>query len=262
MKILVLVIASDQKQQYIDMQAIWRSLATKHATLSSVFDVWLVKSMSAEQWIWDDDNGSSSAYGSSNGSSSANGSASAYASVGDGSAIAYALDEDSHTFFVKQDETYIPGILNKTIIALDYFLNIYEYTHVWRTNLSSILDFDGLRLFLSSDVGRRCSYAGFCGDGFASGAGFLMIREAALYLVQNKSLVLSWDIIDDVAIGRLLCPIFGLTHIDRLWVKSVDDPILDCLLDGIFHFRCESHNHINTTTLMKKVCDVIDSVSQ
>jgi len=261
MKILVLVIASDQTQQYIDMQAIWRSRATNPAlSLSSDFDVWLVKSMSVEQWIWDDDNGSSS-----NGSSSAYAYSayaySAYASVGDVTASAYALDEDSHTFFVKQDETYIPGILNKTIVALNYFLSRHEYTHVWRTNLSSVLDFDGLRLFLSSDVGRRCSYAGFCGDGFASGAGFLMIREAALYLVKNRDLVLSWDIIDDVAIGRLLCPIFGLTHIDRLWVKSVDDPILDCLLDGIFHFRCESHNHINTTTLMKKVCDVIDSVS-
>jgi hypothetical protein len=306
MKILVLVIASDQTQQYIDMQAIWRSLATKHTSLSSYFDVWLVKSMSAEQWIWDDDGSSSavgdvtvysasaysssasaysavaysaSAYGSAYSSSaSAYGSASADASVaysavaysasadaavGDvtASAYAYALHKDSHTFFVKQDETYIPGILNKTIVALNYFLSRHEYTHIWRTNLSSILDFDGLRLFLSSDVGRRCSYAGFCGDGFASGAGFLMIREAALYLVQNRDLVLSWDIIDDVAIGRLLCPIFGLTHIDRLWVKSVDDPILNCLLDGIFHFRCESHNHINTTTLMKKVCDVIDSVS-
>jgi hypothetical protein len=146
------------------------------------------------------------------------------------------------------------------VVALEYFLGRHEYTHVWRTNLSSVLDFDGLRLFLLSDFGRRCSYAGFCGDGFASGAGFLMIREAALYLVANHSRVLLWDTIDDVSIGRLLLPVFGLTHIERLWVKSVDDPIRDFLLDGIFHFRCESSGHINTVPLMKKVCEVIDFV--
>ena len=225
MKILVLVIASDQSQQYIDMQAVWRTRISP-----ADFDVWFVKSMSADMWIWSSDN-----------------------NIG--------ICEDSRTIFVKQDETFIPGILNKTVVALEYFLGRHEYTHVWRTNLSSVLDFDGLRLFLLSDAGRRCSYAGFCGDGFASGAGFLMIREAALYLVANHSRVLSWDTIDDVSIGRLLSPVFGLTHIERMWVKSVDDPIRDVLLDGIFHFRCESSGHISTVPLMRKVCEVINSVA-
>jgi len=225
MKILVLVIASDQSQQYIDMQAVWRTRISP-----ADFDVWFVKSMSADMWIWSSDN-----------------------NIG--------ICEDSRTIFVKQDETFIPGILNKTVVALEYFLSRHEYTHVWRTNLSSVLDFDGLRLFLLSDAGRRCSYAGFCGDGFASGAGFLMIREAALYLVANHSRVLSWDTIDDVSIGRLLSPVFGLTHIERMWVKSVDDPIRDVLLDGIFHFRCESSGHISTVPLMRKVCEVINSVA-
>lgn len=234
MKILVLVIASDHTQQYIDMQAVWRARISP-----ADFDVWFVKSMSADMWIWSSDSDLKS----------------------DSDCNNIGICVDSRTIFVKQDETFIPGILNKTVVALEYFLARYEYTHVWRTNLSSVLDFDGLRLFLLSDAGRRCSYAGFCGDGFASGAGFLMIREAALYLVANHSRVLSWDTIDDVSIGRLLCPVFGLTHIERLWVKSVDDPIRDFLLDGIFHFRCESSGHTNTVPLMKKVCDVIDSVA-
>jgi hypothetical protein len=238
MKILVLVIASDQTQQYIDMQTIWRSRNSP-----ADFDVWLVKSMSADRWIWEDTCVNSSDYDSVGD-----------AVVGD----CVALDYDSHILFVKQDETFIPGILNKTIVALEYFLKRVEYTHIWRTNLSSVLDFNGLRTFLQSDVGRRCSYAGFCGDGFASGAGFLMIREVAFYLIENRSLVLSWDKIDDVSIGRLIIPVFGITHIERLWVKSVDDPIYDSLLDGIFHFRCESYKHANTITLMKKVCDIID----
>ena len=240
MKILVLVIASDQPQ-YIDMQAVLRS-----RIVPADFDMWFIKSMSADMWIWSNDCDCKNECDCKNDCDCKN-------NIG--------ICEDSRTIFVKQDETFIPGILNKTVVALDYFLNRHEYTHVWRTNLSSVLDFDGLRLFLLSDAGRRCSYAGFCGDGFASGAGFLMIREAAFYLVANHSLVLSWDTIDDVAIGRLLCPVFGLTHIERLWVNSIDAPISDSLLDGIFHFRCESSGHINTVPLMRKVCDVIDSLS-
>lgn len=229
MKILVLIIASDQTQQYIDMQSLWRSRIDSCPT---AFDVWFVKSSSADLWVWDDDDD-------------------------------VALDKDSRTLFVKQNETFIPGILNKTIVALDYFLKRDEYTHVWRTNLSSVLDFCGLQQFLY--LNRGLSYAGFSGitDGgiiFASGAGFLMIREAAIYLVKNHSLVLSWDLIDDVSIGRLLIPVFGITHIERLWVKSVDDPIREAVLNGIFHFRCESFQHSNTTNLMKKVCDVIGAM--
>ena len=241
MKILVLVIASDQTQQYIDMQALWRARIPP-----ADFDVWFVKSMSADMWIWSLESDCKS-------DCDCKKSVRTTDNIG--------ICEDSRTIFVKQDETFIPGILNKTVVALEYFLGRHEYTHVWRTNLSSVLDFDGLRLFLLSDAGRRCSYAGFCGDGFASGAGFLMIREAALYLVANHSRVLSWDTIDDVSIGRLLSPVFGLTHIERLWVKSADDPIRDVLLDGIFHFRCESSGHISTVPLMRKVCEVINSVA-
>jgi hypothetical protein len=230
-KILVLIIACDNPKHYVDMQAMWMSNMRSH----SAFDVWFVKSKPASMWILDTD--------------------------------LLELDEASRTVFVKQDETYIPGILNKTIVAMDYFFNKYsDYTHVWRTNLSSVLDFDGFLQFLWSDVGRRCAYAGFSGQNgsvsFASGAGFLLIREAALFLVANHSLVLSWDQIDDVAIGRILCPVFGLTHIDRLWVKNLDEPIRDAILEkGIFQFRCETYNHSNTLIFMQKVFNVIRDFS-
>jgi hypothetical protein len=240
-KILVLIIACDNPKHYVDMQAMWMSNMRSH----SAFDVWFVKSKPASMWILDTD------------------------LLGLDTDLLgldtdlLELDEASRTVFVKQDETYIPGILNKTIVAMDYFFNKYsDYTHVWRTNLSSVLDFDGFLQFLWSDVGRRCAYAGFSGQNgsvsFASGAGFLLIREAALFLVANHSLVLSWDQIDDVAIGRLLCPVFGLTHIDRLWVKNLDDPVRDAILEkGVFQFRCETHNHSNTLIFMQNVFNVI-----
>ena len=242
-KILVLIIACDNPKYYVDMQAMWMSNMRSH----SAFDVWFVKSKPASMWISDTDLKDTDLLGLDT--------------------DLLEFDEASRTVFVKQDETYIPGILNKTIVAMDYFFNKYsDYTHVWRTNLSSVLDFDGFLQFLWSDVGRRCAYAGFSGQNgsvsFASGAGFLLIREAALFLVANHSLVLSWDQIDDVAIGRLLCPVFGLTHIDRLWIKNLDDPVRDAILEkGVFQFRCETHNHSNTLIFMQKVFNVIRDFS-
>jgi hypothetical protein len=136
---------------------------------------------------------------------------------------------------------------------------IPPYDYVWRTNLSSVLDFEGLERFLSSskalDVGTNSLYAGYIGLGslnngsstfFASGAGFLMSRDVAMYLVENKEF-LRWDIIDDVAIGALLEPRFGLMHLERCWVQS-EHIVAE---KDVFHFRCESYQHLRTVEFMR-----------
>jgi hypothetical protein len=93
-------------------------------------------------------------------------------------------------------------------------------------------------------------YGGYVGKAqdifFASGAGFLMSRDVAEYLVANKA-SLRYDLIDDVAIGALLEPKFGIVPIDRCWV-GVDDMRKD-----VFHYRCESYMHARTVEFMQHV---------
>jgi hypothetical protein len=136
--------------------------------------------------------------------------------------------------------------------ALSFFP---EYDYVWRTNLSSVLDFEGLEKYLSSISLTKSLYAGYIGLGslnngsstfFASGAGFLMSRDVAMYLVENKDF-LRWDLIDDVAIGALLEPRFGLKHLERCWVQSEDLVVAE----DVFHFRCESYQHLRTVEFMR-----------
>jgi hypothetical protein len=179
----------------------------------------------------------------------------------------FELDVANKTLYVRGDECLIPGILHKTVEALSFFLSSGDtYDYVWRTNLSSVLDFEGLERFISSskaldvgtnslDVGTNSLYAGYIGLGslnngsstfFASGAGFLMSRDVAMYLVENKEF-LRWDLIDDVAIGALLEPRFGLMHLERCWVQS-EHIVAE---KDVFHFRCESYRHLRTVEFMR-----------
>ena len=187
------------------------------------------------------------------------------------------FDRDTMTIYVKGEETYIPGILNKTVEAIRAIG--LEYDFVWRTNLSSVLDFDGLLRYCRglnplsakqpggpSKEGLRCVfYAGYTGLAdvaankdidsnirFASGSGFLLSREAVQYLIENDGM-LRRDLIDDVAIGALLEPRFGIVHLDRCRIKTGEENVASVVSCGVFHFRCETYCHERTVEFMNKV---------
>ena len=203
------------------------------------------------------------------------------------------FDRDTMTIYVKGEETYIPGILNKTVEAIRAIG--LEYDFVWRTNLSSVLDFDGLLRYCRGlnplptvaslkdglsggglmshppvaslkDGQLRCVfYAGYIGLAdvttnkdidsnirFASGSGFLLSREAVQYLIDNEAL-LRRDLIDDVAIGALLEPRFGIVHLDRCRIKTGEENVSHVVSCGVFHFRCETFKHERTVEFMNMV---------
>ena len=194
----------------------------------------------------------------------------------------FELDIANKTLFIRGDECLIPGILHKTVEALSFFLHhsaLLEPSFnsmglkgndefplfVWRTNLSSVLDFEGLQRYLGT-INLSGVYGGYIGLGslnngsstfFASGAGFLMSRDVAEYLVKNKQF-LRWDLIDDVAIGALLEPKFGIVPIDRCWVQTGSEDISALIANGIFHFRCESYQHLRTVEFMQYVKRIIE----
>jgi len=261
MHVLVLVIVSFDKPEYHDMLAVWRERARD--------DVWFIQCKSDKEWIGDVIN-----------------------DILDPSLKdRFELDVANKTLYVRGDECLIPGILHKTVEALSFFLRersslraplclqpdgcmIPPYDYVWRTNLSSVLDFAGLERFLSSLNQPNGLYAGYIGKAlfgdhnlkggglgssgkrsgaerssptfFASGAGFLMSCDVAMYLVSNRD-SLRWDIIDDVAIGALLEPRFGLMHLERCWVQS-EHIVAE---KDVFHFRCESYQHLRTVEFMR-----------
>lgn len=244
-RILVLVIASDSPAHYVEMQNVWRESVKRQMKMFRVtdenrfqvtngidnahrFDTWFIKAKPERLWIGD------------------------IANDGPLSDI-IEFDNDAMTIYVKGEETYIPGILHKTIEAIRALGRSFDY--IWRTNLSSVLDYQGLLDYVDScDI----SYGGYVGtsvDGykFASGAGFLMSRCAVDYLIENESLLMM-DVIDDVAIGKLLEPRFKLIHIERCWVD--DGSCVDghyVFGESVFHFRCETYKHERTVQFMNAV---------
>lgn len=293
-RVLVLVIASDSPAHYVEMQKVWiqrcrttegspvrctasvggeggSSKGTSQEQDTDVWkmrplgthlskclsrrdtDVWFVKAKPERLWVGDIAN--------------------------DGPlSDTVEFDRDTMTIYVKGEETYIPGILNKTVEAIRAIGLDYDF--VWRTNLSSVLDFDGLLRYCCGlnplpkggpvaslkDGQLRCVfYAGYTGLAdvttnkdidsnirFASGSGFLLSREAVHYLIDNEAL-LRRDLIDDVAIGALLEPRFGIVHLDRCRIKTGEENVASVVSCGVFHFRCETYCHERTVEFMNMV---------
>jgi len=267
MRVLVLVIVSFDKPEYHDMLAVWRERTHGRS------DVWFIQCKSDKEWIGDIINDLRERSSTPLFLEDSLGSQSQSLSLGSHSLGSHSLkdrfelDIANKTLYVRGDECLIPGILHKTVEALSFFLGSGdEYDYVWRTNLSSVLDFEGLERFLSSLNQPNGLYAGYIGKAlfgdhnlkggglgerssptfFASGAGFLMSRDVAMYLVSNRD-SLRWDLIDDVAIGALLEPRFGLMHLERCWVQS-EHIVAE---KDVFHFRCESYQHLRTVEFMR-----------
>jgi hypothetical protein len=262
MRCLFLVIVSFDKPVYYDMLRLWRERSIANN------DVWFIQCKSTGEWIGDIVNDirerSKAPFGCRRWNIEDVQSLMNPPSLGSAPLIhsqqslrdCLELDNENKILYVKGDESLIPGILHKTVEALSYFLTTDpSIEFVWRTNLSSVLDFVGLQEYLNT-IPSTDFYGGYVGKAqdifFASGAGFLMSRDVAEYLVANKA-SLRYDLIDDVAIGALLEPKFGIVPIDRCWVQTGEEDIEALLHQCVFHFRCESYQHLRTVEFMRYV---------
>lgn len=157
------------------------------------------------------------------------------------------LDKDNDTIFIKDTESLIPGIYNKTIRSIEYCLRTIDFDFIYRTNLSSFLDLNGLYEFFLSN---KIDYGGYIGNHesilFASGSGFILSREASIYLINNT---LESELPDDVIIAKILSPKYSPQFIPRNDIQNS--------LRTSFHYRCKSSNeHINTCEIMNSLYSI------
>jgi len=127
----------------------------------------------------------------------------------------YQLEND--ILNIKGKETFVPGILDKTIKAFQYFENeLQNYDYIVRSNISTIINFN---LFTQELIKKPVNYSGgnimtfgwtdiegglpdntWHGTKFASGTAIIFSRQALLELIKNVDLIHK-DIIDDIAIA-------------------------------------------------------------
>lgn len=171
-------------------------------------------------------------------------------------AAAYEIKGDD--LFVKTEESYQPGITNKTILSIEALLpRIKEFDYVLRTNLSSFYVFPRLLDFVAALPRRRC----YCGvqqhipEGwlpkfglinFVSGAGIVLSSDLAEMLVKQKQELLqhSVELPDDVLIGYF----FQNNKIFSMPASRTDFPTKELWLQEkgnisqtAFHFRAKNN---------------------
>ncbi|MEN9343776.1 MAG: hypothetical protein RLZZ453_563 [Chlamydiota bacterium] len=174
----------------------------------------------------------------------------------------YKIEAD--TIWVKTTETLTPGILEKTIIALEALLPSIreEFDFVLRANLSSFFVFPHLLAFL-----ENCPRQKFYGSGgvthyygydshrwdhlsglkrWGHGCGFLLSKDLVEALLSQKPFLQlqAPKGQDDVAIGNALIDICGypLTLTKRKDILSIADWYRerDCLSRSDYHFRVKN----------------------
>ncbi len=117
---------------------------------------------------------------------------------------------------IKGIETYIPGILDKTIKAFEFFKNdINNYDYIIRSNISTIINFGKLEKILlnkkydyglrfwennieieNNNIKEKLPY-------FASGTSILFSPKLLNFIIDNKQLI-NYNLIDDVSIGEFI----------------------------------------------------------
>jgi hypothetical protein len=205
-KILVLIIASDDLPVYGKLQKLWRSymhIDYKHVE--------------------------------------------AYFIKGDPSlATNFVIKDD--IIWLKTDESLIPGILNKTLLAMEAFLpRLHQFNFLLRTNLSSFYVFPTLLQFLIN-CPQKNFYCGVAGCNFISGAGFLLSPDLVELLVKNKNLLMNntFDL-DDVVIGNFLVNNgIHLTPHNRITFDTINDwlSIKNHLPYDVFQFRIKTNQRL------------------
>lgn len=120
-------------------------------------------------------------------------------------------------------ETYIPGILDKTLKAIEFTKGIKElnYDYLLRSNISTVVNIKMLLNYLSNnqnidyggswkmthlrkgfrDPGNGITNDRYDGLDFISGTGIILSKRAVDTLLKNKDKI-DYSVIDDVSIGQ------------------------------------------------------------
>jgi hypothetical protein len=134
--------------------------------------------------------------------------------------------------YIRGKDTFIPGILEKTVLAMEYGMNNYSFDYLVRSNISTIVQMDRLTSFLEKSEleygGVRFSvdslqpYYGitdnkYFGTDYASGICILLSKRCVSEILYAKD-ELDMNVIDDVAIGVLVNKLdISAVYVEDYW---------------------------------------------
>jgi hypothetical protein len=166
----------------------------------------------------------------------------------------------NHDFIIKGNESYVPGILDKSLFAFDLFKDKYDY--IVRSNVSTVIDINNLVKYL--DI-NNVDYGGsvlklncndekynltekYLGTIFVEGTSIVLSNKIVNFILENKNILP--NVIDDVAIGYLLTK----NNIYPTQLNILGNSTFKTQ-DNIFYRNKSSHNpkFINNSLLKENV---------
>ena len=177
--------------------------------------------------------------------------------------------------YIRGEESFLPGVLNKTIEALQVVQD-KEYDYVIRTNVSSIVDFE---LFLPYLTAGKYDYAGpiyytgcyvdvpsgttpekhaiYKEHHFIGGLCLVLSKKAIKMLVEDAEVLRAFGVVDDLAIGWYF-------HERSHLIKRAGVPAMSCvawnateLQDDKIVYRNKSGDRAVDVANMKRIVDGI-----
>lgn len=124
---------------------------------------------------------------------------------------------EDNIMYIKGVEKAVPGILDKTIKAMEWCQKRIQYSYLIRSNISTIINFSKLDSSIFKENYSGCEALNLqwidepygvvdmslWGTLYIRGIGIFLSAEAVACLIDHKD-ELEWSIIDDLSIGILL----------------------------------------------------------
>lgn len=161
------------------------------------------------------------------------------------------------------EEEYYPGMITKTLRAMEYVENNFEYDYILRTNISTFWDFESLLKRLEVEpkekclVGtfRKCTYVNTSSPNYISGVDILLSRDYAKMMIENAEEIIDHNLPEDWAITQFFLDsgiqpkssnpraIHFLEHFSHFDENMVLKEIEKAKQDNKDHFRIKSPKH-------------------
>lgn len=175
----------------------------------------------------------------------------------------YCFDENikekvkiiGNVIYFKGNETFTPGILDKTLLAFDYFKD-YDYDFIIRTNISTIINFKHINFYLNPNLFDYGGCFYFVKNHihpyiFIHGMCLMFSKKAIKYICSHISDI-NKNLIDDQAFGLLFES--QKNTLKRMIISSTVS--INCEYPA-FVYRNKSKNRIDDIKRMSRIISSI-----
>jgi len=145
--------------------------------------------------------------------------------------------EENDYIYIKGEENLVPGIFLKTIKAIEFINNNYNYDFLIRTNLSTIWNINNLLLLKQSLPNTKFAGGHILFNTVISGTGIIITRDLCydlmnflfIYLHDNEYKKYYNSYLDDVVISD----IFKIINIPIKNIENICDYRIHFLIDDV-----------------------------